>query len=61
MPRLPEELIYSDKYNDGVYEYRNVMLTKEFYKLVRPYFDDNKLIPENIWRNSLKIQGSHGW
>ena len=40
MPRLPDEIIYSDKYNDGVYEYRNVMLTKEYYKIVRMYFDE---------------------
>jgi hypothetical protein len=55
MPSLPEELIYSDKYNDGNYEYRNVMLTKECYKKIRGYFDDNKLIPENVWRNILNI------
>ena len=46
MPRLPDEIIYSDKYNDGVYEYRNVMLTKEYYKIVRMYFDEKQLVPE---------------
>jgi hypothetical protein len=55
MPSLPEELLYSDKYNDGNYEYRNVMLTKECYKKIRVYFDENKLIPENVWRSVLNI------
>ena len=28
----PREIIYSDKYYDDEYEYRNVILTKEIFK-----------------------------
>ena len=32
MPHYPSEILYSDKYSDGIYEYRNVTLPKHIYK-----------------------------
>jgi len=32
MPHYPSETDYSDKYNDNVYEYRHVILTKDVFK-----------------------------
>ena len=56
MPRFPDEIIYSDKYQDEEYEYRNVILTKDLYKRVAK----KKLLQEIEWR-ALGIQGSVGW
>jgi cyclin-dependent kinase regulatory subunit CKS1 len=46
MPRYPEDILYSDKYLDDDYEYRNVTLTKEIYKKM----PKKKLLSENEWR-----------
>lgn len=32
MPHFPDEIEYSDKYADDIYEYRHVLLTKQIYK-----------------------------
>jgi cyclin-dependent kinase regulatory subunit CKS1 len=47
---------YSDKYNDDVYEYRHVILTKELAKIL-PH---NRLMSEREWR-SVGVQQSLGW
>jgi cyclin-dependent kinase regulatory subunit CKS1 len=47
MPRFPEDIIYSDKYCDEDFEYRNVILTKEIFKKM----PRKKLLSENEWRS----------
>ena len=32
MPHYPDEIEYSDKYHDDLYEYRHVLLPKAIYK-----------------------------
>lgn len=32
MPHYPSEIEYSERYDDGDYEYRHVVLTKEVFK-----------------------------
>jgi len=56
MPHYPEEIEYSEKYNDSLYEYRHVILPKELYKKLPKL----KLLSENEWR-SLGVQQSRGW
>ncbi len=63
MPHYPDEIEYSDKYQDDYYEYRHVLLPKEVYKKM----SRNKLLSENVlplfiqeWR-SLGVQQSRGW
>ncbi len=56
MPHYPEEIEYSDKYSDELYEYRHVILPKEVYKKI----PKNKLLDETEWRN-LGVQQSRGW
>ena len=63
MPHYPDEIEYSDKYQDDHYEYRHVLLPKEIYKKV----SRNKLLSENVhfliiqeWR-SFGVQQSRGW
>lgn len=47
MPHYPDEIEYSDKYEDDYYEYRHVLLPKAIYKSL----PRNKLLAENEWRN----------
>jgi len=47
---------YSDKYMDGKYEYRHVILPKEQAKNM----PKNRLLSEGEWRD-LGIQQSRGW
>jgi cyclin-dependent kinase regulatory subunit CKS1 len=56
MPHYPEEIEYSEKYSDCLYEYRHVILPKELYKKL----PKGKLLSENEWR-SLGVQQSRGW
>ena len=56
MPHYPDEIEYSDKYSDELFEYRHVILPKEVYKKI----PKNKLLDENEWRN-LGVQQSRGW
>lgn len=49
-------IYYSDKYFDGDYEYRHVMLPKEIAKMV----PKTHLMSETEWR-SLGVQQSQGW
>ena len=32
MPHYPNDIEYSEKYQDNTYEYRHVILTKEIFK-----------------------------
>ena len=56
MPHYPEEIEYSDKYTDDIYEYRHVILPKEIYKKMLK----GKLLSEMEWR-ALGVQQSRGW
>ena len=56
MPHYPDEIEYSEKYQDDYYEYRHVLLTKSLYKQI----PKNRLLSENEWR-SLGVQQSRGW
>ena len=58
MPRFPDQMEYSEKYQDECYEYRHIILTKELFKVIR---DIPGLIPERVWRMVLGIQVSTGW
>ena len=56
MPHFPDEIEYSEKYQDDLFEYRHVLLPKHIYKkAVR-----GRLLTENEWR-SLGVQQSRGW
>jgi len=56
MPHFPEEIEYSDKYSDKLYEYRHVILPKHiFRKMPR-----DRLLTETEWRD-LGVQQSRGW
>lgn len=55
MPSYPSEIEYSDKYQDGVYEYKNVTLTKELFKK-KP----KGLLSEEQWRQ-LGVVQTRGW
>lgn len=46
MPHFPEEIEYSDKYQDDFYEYRHVLLPKAIYKKM----PRNRLLSESEWR-----------
>eukprot|EP00924_Labyrinthula_sp_SR-Ha-C_P014424 snap_masked-scaffold_20-processed-gene-5.87-mRNA-1 protein AED:0.37 eAED:0.39 QI:0/-1/0/1/-1/1/1/0/108 len=54
---LKKRIEYSDKYYDGEYEYRHVILPKELAKALDK---DCKLLSEEDWRN-LGVQQSRGW
>jgi len=56
MPHFPDEIEYSDKYNDDLYEYRHVILPKHVYKKL----PRGRLLSEMEWR-ALGIQQSRGW
>ena len=56
MPHFPDEIEYSEKYNDDSFEYRHVMLPKPIFKKM----PRNRLLTENEWR-SLGVQQSRGW
>mmetsp|Transcript_14364 Transcript_14364/g.13864 ORF Transcript_14364/g.13864 Transcript_14364/m.13864 type:complete len:103 (+) Transcript_14364:105-413(+) len=47
---------YSEKYQDGKYEYRHVILTKETAKSI----PKNTILSENEWRG-IGVQQSRGW
>ena len=56
MPHYPDEIEYSDKYHDDLYEYRHVLLPKAIYKTM----PKGRLLSENEWRG-LGVQQSRGW
>ncbi len=47
MPHFPDEIEYSEKYQDDDYEYRHVLLPKHVFKKV----SKGKLLSENEWRS----------
>lgn len=47
---------YSEKYYDDVYEYRHVVLPPE----IAQHLPKNRLLSENEWRG-LGVQQSRGW
>ncbi|ABW98061.1 kin(cdc) (nucleomorph) [Hemiselmis andersenii] len=51
-----QQIKYSEKYFDCVYEYRHVILPPNLLKLIPP----NRLLTEAEWR-SYGIQQSKGW
>ena len=56
MPHYPDEIEYSDKYADELFEYRHVILPKDTFKKIQR----NKILDEPEWRN-LGVQQSRGW
>ncbi len=44
MPHYPDEIEYSDKYQDDHYEYRHVLLPKEVYRKITK----GKLLSESV-------------
>eukprot|EP00013_Stygamoeba_regulata_P025936 CAMPEP_0177649604 /NCGR_PEP_ID=MMETSP0447-20121125/11484_1 /TAXON_ID=0 /ORGANISM="Stygamoeba regulata, Strain BSH-02190019" /LENGTH=75 /DNA_ID=CAMNT_0019152391 /DNA_START=130 /DNA_END=357 /DNA_ORIENTATION=+ len=53
---MPQEIVYSLKYNDDEYEYRHVILPHDIAKLL----PKGKLLSEEEWRD-LGVQQSLGW
>mmetsp|Transcript_34515 Transcript_34515/g.52028 ORF Transcript_34515/g.52028 Transcript_34515/m.52028 type:complete len:98 (+) Transcript_34515:90-383(+) len=60
MPHYPDEIEYSDKYFDDVYEYRHVILTKSIAKTMFKVTEGKRLLSEDEWRH-LGVQQSRGW
>ena len=64
MPHYPDEIEYSDKYCDDMYEYRHVILpkaiAKEMYKLYHNDQRQPRLLEEDEWRR-LGVTQSRGW
>ena len=56
MPHFPDEIEYSEKYQDDAYEYRHVLLPKAIFKRM----PRGRLLSETEWR-SLGVQQSRGW
>ena len=56
MPHYPDEIEYSEKYNDELFEYRHVQLPKNIYKAM----PKGRLLSEQEWR-ALGVQQSRGW
>ena len=56
MPHYPQDIEYSEKYQDEDYEYRHVMLPKDVYKQL----PRGRLLSEREWR-SIGVQQSRGW
>ncbi|CAB0029996.1 unnamed protein product [Trichogramma brassicae] len=53
---MANNIYYSDKYYDDVYEYRHVVLSKELEK----YVPKTHLMSEQEWR-ALGVRQSEGW
>ena len=47
MPHFPDEIEYSEKYQDDEYEYRHVLLPRATYKQM----PRNRLLFEEEWRH----------
>jgi cyclin-dependent kinase regulatory subunit CKS1 len=68
MPHYPDEIEYSDKYVDEVYEYRHVILPKRVAKEMFKFFNfsagskqgEPRILSETEWR-SIGVQQSRGW
>ena len=57
MPRFPDTMEYSEKYEDDIYEYKHVILPKEKYKQIK---DKKGCLTQDEWIN-LGVQQSLGW
>jgi len=56
MPYYPEKIVHSNKYSDGEYEYKHVLLPKEVFKTM----EKNKILtPDEVQK--LGISNSKGW
>ncbi|XP_071958134.1 cyclin-dependent kinases regulatory subunit-like [Antedon mediterranea] len=53
---LQKMISYSEKYDDGYFEYRHVILPPELVKIL----PKNHLMTETEWRN-IGVQQSPGW
>ncbi|KAK2711417.1 hypothetical protein QYM36_012558 [Artemia franciscana] len=53
---VTDQILYSEKYSDDLYEYRHVILPIELAKIV----PRTHLMTETEWRN-LGVQQSPGW
>jgi cyclin-dependent kinase regulatory subunit CKS1 len=56
MPHFPDDIEYSEKYQDDQYEYRHVLLPRQLYKQLPP----KRLLLEHEWRQ-IGVQQSRGW
>ena len=56
MPHFPDEIEYSEKYQDDDYEYRHVLLPKAVYRNM----PRGRLLYEEEWRH-MGVQQSRGW
>jgi len=54
---MAQDIEYSEKYSDDMYEYRHVILPREISKRLP---DPPKLLSDEAWR-SLGVQQSRGW
>eukprot|EP00927_Polykrikos_kofoidii_P036328 TRINITY_DN3065_c0_g1_i1.p1 TRINITY_DN3065_c0_g1~~TRINITY_DN3065_c0_g1_i1.p1 ORF type:complete len:108 (+),score=7.30 TRINITY_DN3065_c0_g1_i1:51-326(+) len=60
MPHYPEEIEYSERYNDDTYEYRHVILTKKVRDEMMKLTGAKRLLEDSEWR-SLGVTQSRGW
>ncbi len=63
MPHFPDEIEYSEKYNDDLYAYRHVLLPTNVYSKLKDFCGKDlrgKLLNENVWRK-LGVTQSRGW
>uniref|UniRef100_A0A0G4I846 Cyclin-dependent kinases regulatory subunit n=1 Tax=Chromera velia CCMP2878 TaxID=1169474 RepID=A0A0G4I846_9ALVE len=64
MPHYPEQIEYSEKYNDDTHEYRHVILSKpvakKLHALQASKSKSQQLLTEDEWRG-LGVQQSRGW
>eukprot|EP01066_Platyproteum_vivax_P020099 Platyproteum_vivax@DN7905_c0_g1_i1.p1 len=66
MVHYPDDIEYSEKYQDDHYEYRHVILPKPVYKQMQKQYGignpscPRRLLSEDEWR-SLGVQQSRGW
>ena len=58
MPHFPDEIEYSEKYSDELFEYRHVLLPKDVYRKIKDM--TGQLLTENQWRG-LGVTQSRGW
>ena len=47
MPHFPDEIEYSEKYQDDHFEYRHVLLPKHVYKKIQK----PRILTEHEWRS----------
>lgn len=60
MVRYPDEIEYSDKYDDGIYEYSHVILPKAIVRVMWNIAQGKRLLKDDEWRD-LGVQQTRGW